>query len=221
MAPATSGDSRRGGAVWQAEFRRSYAQRSALPDPVVPELALAGRSNVGKSSLLNALCQRRQLARTSSTPGRTQLINFFAASHRGGALLQADPPPFWLVDLPGYGYARVSADQRHAWGKLIDGYLDERRTAGVPFLLLQLVDARHRTAQDRQLAAYVQAYGLNCFIVCTKVDKLKQSDRAKLAATVRRELAGGADVPVFLTSASSGFGLEPLRAACVEALGLG
>lgn len=144
------------------------------PEPKLPEVAFAGRSNVGKSSLINALLNRKKFARVSNTPGRTREINFFEVNGQ-----------FVLADLPGYGYARVSKEARATWRPLIEGYL-----TGSPLLrgVVQLLDVRHTpTDDDLQMLDFLSHTGLPTIVVATKIDKLKKAERAKRVGALARE----------------------------------
>jgi len=160
------------------------------PDHVLPEVALVGRSNVGKSSLVNKLVNRR-LARTSNTPGRTQTLNFYAVDNR-----------LCLVDLPGYGYARVSREVRGRWGPMIEHYLTARpNVIGV----LQVVDIRHApTADDKSMAAWLAERGMTAVGVATKADKISRGRRPRHVERMARELG----LPVVAFSAATGDGRE-------------
>lgn len=161
-----------------ATFVRGVAKTSGLPDTRLPEVAVAGRSNVGKSSLLNVLFGVRGLARVSRTPGRTREINFFAIGGR-----------YHLVDLPGYGYARAPAGTKGDWGPLVRGYLDDReQLCGI----LQLVDARHPpSAQDAAMLEWLAAApGRPALVVATKIDKLGRMERAKRLKALAAECEG-------------------------------
>lgn len=177
-------------------FVLSADRVEALPD-LRAEVAVVGRSNVGKSSLLNALANRSGLAKTSKTPGRTQLLNLFALGDDAG-----------LVDCPGYGYASVSKAQRAAWGRMIDHYLLEREPL---VMVMALVDGEiGPTKLDVQLLDWLQANGLPHTVVATKHDKVKASARDKR----KRELAAGCGLEpsdVVWTSASKHVGIDRLR----------
>ncbi|ACL70239.1 ribosome biogenesis GTP-binding protein YihA/YsxC [Halothermothrix orenii] len=140
-----------------------------------PEFAFSGRSNVGKSSLINTLVNRRKLARTSSRPGRTQSINFFNIDDR-----------FYLVDLPGYGFANVPRKVKEEWGRLIEGYLNNRpNLAGI----VQIVDARHKpTRDDLMMVDWIKASGIPCLIAATKVDKISRGSRKKQEELIKKTL---------------------------------
>ena len=141
----------------------------------MPEIALAGRSNVGKSSLINTLLRRKNLARTSSQPGKTQTLNFYIVNEE-----------FYLVDVPGYGYAKVSQKQREAFGEMIQDYLETR-----PNLkgLIILVDARHEpTKDDIAMYDYAQYLNLPILVVCTKMDKIKKSQVNKVLSNLKKHL---------------------------------
>lgn len=182
--------------VRSAEFLKSGTRPEHYPPPELPEIAVAGRSNVGKSSLINRLVNRKHLAKVSNTPGRTQLLNFFAIN---GA--------FVLCDLPGYGYAKVPRSVQVGWGAMIEGYL--RRRTSLRALLL-LVDCRREPGDwERELAAFARARGLAVVPVATKIDKLPVSQRkptlGRLAETLglpRGALVGW--------SATNGEGLDAL-----------
>jgi GTP-binding protein len=179
-------------------------QLAALP---APQIALAGRSNVGKSSLVNALAGRRKLAKTSATPGKTQSLNFY----------RAQPWGFYLVDLPGYGYARVSKTERAKWARLVDAYI-----ANNPWLraVAVLLDARHPPQKnDMDLIGYIQGKGVAVLPVLTKADKTKQRDRE----AVRKQWALLLDSEKPLaTSSQTGLGVDALWAVLREvALGPG
>ncbi len=187
------------------DFRAGAAREDALPPPGLPELALAGRSNVGKSSLLNALTGRRALARVSNTPGRTQQINFFDL---GGRLT--------LVDLPGYGYAAAQKRVVANWNKLIEHYLKGR--AGLRRVLL-LLDARHGIKPaDRRALALLDEAALSYAAVLTKCDDVEDAALARVAAATAADLARhpAAYPAVYLTSARDGIGIAELRAALAE-----
>ena len=163
--------------------------------PYAPQLALAGRSNVGKSSLINALANRKDLAKTSSSPGKTRSLNFF----------KVNPQNYYLVDLPGYGYARCSKTEREKWAKLIEAYIT--RTPGLTAVAL-LIDSRIPPQDlDRDLAAFVQSQGITLLPVLTKVDKCTVKDRALREKEWKAIL--GAD-KVAQVSAKTGSGLEKL-----------
>jgi len=164
-----------------AEFVAAAAPGSSLPAPTMTEIAFAGRSNVGKSSLINTLVERRGLVRTGATPGVTRQINLFEARARDGAV-------FHLIDLPGYGYSRRSKAERSAWGDLIEGYLRTRVTLGA---LLLLVDARRGIEDDDmelveflEAARDVQRRPVEIVIVATKVDKLGKSAAQNAIAAI-------------------------------------
>ncbi|HEX2949862.1 MAG TPA: ribosome biogenesis GTP-binding protein YihA/YsxC [Armatimonadota bacterium] len=151
-----------------AEFVTSAARADQFPKDHLPEIALAGRSNVGKSSLINKLLGQTGLARTSNTPGRTQTLNFYRIYPNGKA-----SKPFYLVDMPGYGFAQVSAARRADWGKLIENYLQKRDTLrGV----IQLIDMRHPPQPlDHQMAEWLKHYEANFLVVGTKSDKIAKT----------------------------------------------
>ncbi len=133
------------------------------PPADMPEIALAGRSNVGKSSLVNTLTNRKNIARTSSTPGKTATINFYEIMGK-----------YRFVDLPGYGYAKVSKEEKKKWGGMIENYLSKRENLKGVFLL---VDARHKpTADDKTMFEWIKSYGYEPIVVATKLDKLKKSE---------------------------------------------
>jgi GTP-binding protein len=184
----------------QASFFASAATPSDLPPEGRPEIAFAGRSNVGKSSAINALAGRRRLAFVSKTPGRTQMINFFDLGGAG-----------WLVDLPGYGYAKVPRALRAGWEALVGGYLSSRQSlAGV----VALMDARHPlTPHDRQLLEWLQPRALPCLVLLTKSDKLSRAEARRTLDQVRRELSGaGVAAEAMLFSSASLDGVEEARA---------
>lgn len=163
-----------------------------------PEVVFAGRSNVGKSSLLNRLVGGDR-ARTSSTPGRTQTINWFRVDGR-----------WWLVDLPGYGYARASKSSREAWARLIAGYFADRRSGRR--LVVQLVDARvGATPLDVEAGAYLESLGLARQVVATKADGLKRNERGPALAGIVRALRIGTGAELLAVSAKSGEGIRELR----------
>ena len=159
--------------IVSAEFLISAVKPAQYPPQPLPELAFAGRSNVGKSSLINTLVHRKKLVKTSATPGKTQAINFFLINQR-----------FLLVDLPGYGYAKVPRQIQASWQPMVETYLQQRRTLRA---VVHIVDLRHPpTEQDRQLHAWLQLHGIAIITVATKADKVKASRRqAHLAAICR------------------------------------
>lgn len=149
--------------IKKSEFITSAVMPDQYPEPNVPELAFAGRSNVGKSSLLNMLLNRRGLAKTSGRPGKTQTINFFNIDD-----------VFRIVDLPGYGFARVSKTDKERWGEYIEAYLNQRENLIEVFLL---VDIRHApNAHDILMYNYIREAGFSGYVFCTKLDKLKNSE---------------------------------------------
>jgi GTP-binding protein len=190
-------------------FLLSAPKLTFLPEPVVPEVAFAGRSNVGKSSLINALTNRNSLARTSNTPGRTQELNFFDVG---------DPLRFRLVDMPGYGYAKAPKDMVRQWRHLINDYL--RGRAALKRVLV-LIDSRHGLKDaDFPLLDMLDSAAVSYQLVLTKTDKVKASDLAavheKLALSLRRRPA--AHPELIATSSEKGMGLPELRAAVIDAL---
>ncbi|MCI6950963.1 MAG: ribosome biogenesis GTP-binding protein YihA/YsxC [Clostridium sp.] len=178
--------------IKQAEFVTSVGAGSAYPPPERAEIAIVGKSNVGKSSLINHLCGNKKLAKTSQTPGKTRLINFF--------LLNRD---FYLVDLPGYGFARASKTEQAGWGSLMEQYLSSGR---VQHLFL-LIDIRHApTAEDRQMFEWVLYYGLPFTLIATKADKIAKSKRRQAANQAAKLL--GAPPAAIPYSSESGDGKE-------------
>lgn len=178
-----------------------------MPAPDRPEVAVAGRSNCGKSTLINALTGRRKLARTSSTPGRTREILFFSFSGYGG-------PPLYLVDLPGYGYANVSRQMQADWGRFVSRYIDARSSLT---LLLLLMDIRRPPQQEEvDLVAWAGQRGLPVQVVLTKADKLGRSQWRQAQMRAREALPGCSRVHV--VSARVADTVEALRLAVAEQL---
>lgn len=185
----------------ECRFMLGCVSMAQLPDPILPEVAFAGRSNVGKSSLINALTGRKTLARTSNTPGRTREINFFEYENR-----------LRLVDMPGYGFAKVPKPMVEGWTQLIHDYL---RGRAVLRRLCVLVDSRHGLkANDEQLLTLLDKAAVNYRVVLTKTDKLGGGGVRKVEAAVTEALKKHpAAVPVPLsTSSEKGLGIEELRA---------
>ena len=163
---------------------------SILPENQVPEIAFAGKSNVGKSSLINALMNRKSLARTSASPGKTQTINFYNINHE-----------MYLVDLPGYGYAKVSQSVKEQWGKLIEKYLHHSKQLKAVFLL---VDIRHKPSEnDKLMYDWIVHNGYEPIIIATKADKLKRSQLQKHISEVRKGLDLSSETTVIPFSALS------------------
>ena len=195
----------------RVDFLLSAPELKFLPEPTVPEIAFCGRSNVGKSSLLNALTGRRSIARASVTPGRTQELNFFEV----GA-----PTVFRLVDMPGYGFAKAPVKVVERWKALVRTYLRGRQVLA---RVLVLVDARHGLKDvDREMMAMLDAAAVSYRVVLTKSDKLKASEletmRARTEAEAKTHVAAFPHIHV--TSAEKGLGIADLRAAVLEDAGL-
>jgi len=161
-------------AIKQAEFVTSVGQGQQYPASLACEIAIVGRSNVGKSSLINSLCNNKKLARISQTPGKTRLINYFLLNRE-----------LYLVDLPGYGFAKTGKAEQRSWGELIGSYLG----SGRPKHLLLLLDIRHApSVEDRQMFEWVLYYGVPFTLVATKSDKLSKSARAAAACKAAKLL---------------------------------
>lgn len=176
----------------QSEFSVSAVKASQYPEGGLDEIALAGRSNVGKSSFINTLLQRKNLARTSSSPGKTQTLNFYR--------VDSDQADFYLVDVPGYGYAKVSKKQREEFGEMIQDYLETR--AYIKGLIL-LIDGRHEpTADDIAMYDYAQYLNLPILLVATKMDKIKKNAFNKTEAAFRKHLNLNKDSVTFLLFSS-------------------
>ena len=190
------------------EFLKSAPQLQHLPDPDAPEIAFAGRSNVGKSSLLNALTNRKGLARASNTPGRTQELNYFDVGK---------PPVMRLVDMPGYGFAEAPKDMVKRWRFLINDYLRGRQ---VLQRTLVLVDSRHGLKDvDREVMAMLDKAAVSYNLVLTKSDKIKPTELARTLEAVRAEAAKhpASHPMIYPTSAETGEGIAELRTAILEA----
>lgn len=182
---------------------------STLPVFEEPEIAFAGRSNVGKSSLINVLMNRKRLARVGETPGKTRTVNFYRvrAGVKDGGMAETDRS-FFLVDLPGYGYASVSKDEKAKWGQLIEKYLNTSGSLRVVFLL---VDIRHEpNANDLQMHDWIAASGFSPVIVGTKADKIKRSQLAKQVKMLRQTLQVPEKVPVIPFSAQTRQGADEI-----------
>lgn len=179
-------------------FLTSFGTAGQLPPSGTPEVVFAGRSNVGKSSLINALFQQKGLARVSSTPGKTATINFFQAEN------------MTFVDLPGYGYAKVSQREKQRWAGLMEGYFAQDRDIA---LVLSLVDSRHPPSrEDLQMLDFLIDQELPFLVVLTKVDKLSPRERRERLAAFRQELPMGEELAILPFSAQTGEGREELRA---------
>ncbi|HPF46899.1 MAG TPA: ribosome biogenesis GTP-binding protein YihA/YsxC [Emcibacteraceae bacterium] len=195
----------------ECQFLLGAASLTQLPDPNAVEIAFAGRSNVGKSSLLNALTGRNGLARTSNTPGRTQQLNFFFLGDR-------EKDGLYVVDLPGYGYAKVSKKLVNDWVKLMREYLRGRPNLRRVFVL---VDGRHGLKEsDRELMSMLDETAVSYQIVLTKSDKVKMSEMEKTLAKTQKEISKNvaAHPKVLITSAIKGYGLDELRAIIADML---
>lgn len=173
-----------------SELSGVFGPTSKLPAETLPEVAFAGRSNVGKSSLINSLLNRKNLARTSSSPGKTVTINFYNVNEE-----------FFLVDLPGYGYAKASLTERAKWGKMIEKYLGTRESLKAVVLL---VDIRHApTKDDVMMYNWIVETGLTPVIVATKLDKIKRSQKDKQLKLLRDTLGIKADADINIVPYSS------------------
>jgi len=183
--------------VTKAEIVTSAVQPSQYPKGHFPEIALAGRSNVGKSSFINRLLGRRNLVRTSSKPGKTRTLNFYNINDS-----------FHFVDVPGYGYAKVSKKERNKWGQMMEAYFETRDQLRAVVLV---VDSRHRpTQEDIQMYDYVTYLGIPLIVVATKIDKLSQSKQHKQIKEIKHSLNVDADVPVIPFSAITGINKDKI-----------
>ena len=188
----------------KSELETVAVKAAQYPPEDLPEIAFAGRSNVGKSSLLNLITGRKGLARVSGSPGKTRTINFYRINDE-----------FRIVDLPGYGYAKVSKSESEKWGAMIEGYLENRVTL---LKVVQLVDIRHKpSAQDVQMYDYLKYYGLDGIVVATKADKVGSNQKAKCIKEIRQTLGMKKDDIVIPVSALKRTGDDELLSA-IEAL---
>lgn len=189
--------------IRSSEITMSAVHRHQYPTDGIPEIALAGRSNVGKSSLTNALLNRRNFARTSSTPGKTRTINFYLINKE-----------FFFVDLPGYGYAKVAKSEKDKWGQVMERYLQDREELCAIFLL---VDIRHEpTADDKMMYDWIKYYGYDCVVVATKADKISRGQYLKHLGVIRKKLQLEKDEKIIPVSSSKKTGIEELWSEIVE-----
>lgn len=189
----------------KAEFERAFGISGQLPPSEVPEIAFAGRSNVGKSSLLNKLFNRKSLARVSSVPGKTITINFY------------DVDGYKFVDLPGYGYAKLSKTERDRFRELMEGYFQSGRNIK---LVVQLVDMRHKPSQDDYgMIDFMQQMDIPFIVVCTKADKLKVKEFKRREKEIKEELSMVDENLIIPFSSQSGLGLDTVKMLIEKSLG--
>jgi GTP-binding protein len=193
--------------ITAAEFVTSAVTPAQYPADLGPEVAFVGRSNVGKSSLINALLNRRGLAKTSSTPGKTRTINFFRINGKLG-----------FVDLPGYGFAQVSRAERATWGPMVGEFFETRQELrGV----VQLIDVRHApTAEDQRTRDWLEQWQRPLLVVATKVDKISRTQRPSHLKHITETLSLDAEAPIVMFSAQTGEGKEKIWAWISGAVGL-
>ena len=185
-----------------ARFEASYGTIAQLPEPTQPEVSVAGRSNVGKSSLLNKLFGRKNLVKVSSTPGKTCNINFF------------DVDGITFVDLPGYGFAKVSKAEKERWANLISGYFEQERSFN---LVISLVDIRHEAQKlDQQMIGFLQEAELPYIVALTKADKIGRGKQNQQAALLSKQLSVPREQMV-ITSSATGQGIDELKRRIAEA----
>ncbi|WP_091993031.1 ribosome biogenesis GTP-binding protein YihA/YsxC [Peptostreptococcus sp. D1] len=183
--------------IRSSEITMSAVNKKQYPSEGVPEIAFAGRSNVGKSSVINGLLNRKNFARTSSTPGKTRTINFYLINNE-----------FYFVDLPGYGYARVSKTEKEKWGSIMERYLEDREELCA---ILLLVDVRHEpTADDKMMYDWIKYFGYNCVVVATKADKISRGQHQKHISVIRKKLEMPKEEKVIVTSSSKKTGIDEL-----------
>lgn len=181
----------------QVKFETSYATAETLPPSEFPEIAFAGRSNVGKSSMINRVFGRKNLARVSSVPGKTAMINFFKAEN------------LRFVDLPGYGYAKVAKSEKLRWASLIEGYFAGERDIA---LVMQLVDFRHPpTADDRMMIDFLIEHEFPFVIILTKADKLSKREREERLKALAEEILYADQITMIPFSSENGEGVEAVR----------
>ena len=192
--------------IESADLKSMAVRMSQYPDDHKPEFLLVGRSNVGKSSFINTVLNRKNIARTSATPGKTQTLNFYIVNDK-----------FYLVDVPGYGYAAVNKDMQKKFGMMIEEYLINRKTLKRVFLL---VDYRHKPTEDDELMFnFMKYYNLDVTIVATKLDKVKQSDRAKNDKAISEMFKLGENDNVVLFSSVTKNGKDEIQNIIEKSLG--
>jgi GTP-binding protein len=191
--------------VKKAEFVSSFVDMKSLPDNGLPEIALVGRSNVGKSSLINKVVNRKNLAKSSSTPGKTRTLNYYLINS-----------VFYMVDLPGYGFARVSKGERDKWGKMIEKYLSSRQQLrGV----IQLLDIRHPpTENDIMMKQWLEHFEIPILLIATKTDKVSRNEKSKNLAVIKKSLNLEPDQMPITFSAETGEGVNEVKEALEEIL---
>lgn len=180
-----------------ADFKAAYGKSSQIPPSDLPEIVFSGKSNVGKSSLINKLIYRKSMAHVSAKPGKTATINFFSLKEA------------YFVDLPGYGYAQVSQSEKKRWAELVEGYFaQERRIA----LFIQICDMRHTpTANDMDMIDFLYQNGYPFIIALTKLDKLKKTQQAERLEALKTELKDYPDIPLYPCSSENGTGIDEIR----------
>ncbi|MCK9363874.1 MAG: ribosome biogenesis GTP-binding protein YihA/YsxC [Syntrophales bacterium] len=181
--------------IISAEFVLSAKEPHHYPPADIPEVAFAGRSNVGKSSLINTLLNRKRLARTSTTPGRTQEINFFSVNES-----------FFFVDLPGYGYAKVPEAIRRQWGPMVETYLSDRPTLKLVIMILDV--RRDPSGEDMQLMRWLAHYSLDFLLVLTKTDKISRNELAVRRRVIEELIGPSVKLSLLVFSAKTGAGKE-------------
>ncbi|WP_339089234.1 ribosome biogenesis GTP-binding protein YihA/YsxC [Clostridioides difficile] len=183
--------------IRSSEITMSAVNKSQYPAEGIPEIALAGRSNVGKSSIINTLLNRRNFARTSQTPGKTRTINFYLINNE-----------FYFVDLPGYGYAKIAKSEKEKWGGIMERYLESRQELCSIFLL---VDIRHEpTADDKLMYEWIKHFGYNCVVIATKADKISRGQYQKYISIIRKKLQMESSEKVIPVSSLKKTGVEEL-----------
>lgn len=186
------------------EFEASYGKSNQIMPSDIPEIVFSGKSNVGKSSLINKILNRKSIARVSATPGKTTTINFFR-------LREAR-----FADLPGYGYAKVSRNEKARWAELVEGYFGQDRNIA---LLIQICDIRHApTADDMSMIDFLYSSGKNFIVALTKLDKLKNSQRQGCIDVYKEKLSAYDGIRFFPCSSQNGEGIEEIRLAIEEAV---